>query len=218
MSSRVLPRLYLLTDRYQTCGRPLTSVLSQAMESGVRMVQIREKDLETRDLTALVHTLLPLVKQYKGSVLLNDRIDLVLALGADGVHLRADSLPVLLVRRLLGPDHLIGVSAHSAEDVQRAEDDGADFVVLGPIFDTPSKRAFGNPLGMEVLQNVCRTSRGPFSFLHILNRLDFPTWNLHDDDKIEIISFIGGEDKVQRTKAGCCLQAQPSVSLCGSLG
>jgi thiamine-phosphate pyrophosphorylase len=131
------------------------------MESGVRMVQIREKDLETRDLTALVHTLLPLVKQYKGSVLLNDRIDLVLALGADGVHLRADSLPVLLVRRLLGPDHLIGVSAHSAEDVQRAEDDGADFVVLGPIFDTPSKRAFGNPLGMEVLQNVCRTSRGP---------------------------------------------------------
>ena len=92
---------------------------------------------------------------------LPDRIDLVLALGADGVHLRADSLPVLLVRRLLGPDHLIGVSAHSAEDVQRAEDDGADFVVLGPIFDTPSKRAFGNPLGMEVLQNVCRTSRGP---------------------------------------------------------
>ena len=161
MSSLVLPRLYLLTDRHQTCHRPLKSVLSQAVGSGIRMVQIRERDLETRDLMGVVHNLLPLIKQYQGIALLNDRIDLVLALDLDGVHLRSDSLSVLLARRLLGPERLIGVSAHSAEEVQRAEDDGADFVVLGPIFDTPSKRAFGKPLGLDILENVCRTSRGP---------------------------------------------------------
>ena len=125
------------------------------------MVQIREKDLVTRDLIALSRLLIPLVKQRQGTVLLNDRIDLVMALGADGIHLRSDSLPVPVARRLLGTERLIGISTHSVEEARIAEEEGADFIVLGPIFDTPSKRPYGPPLGVQVLHEACRTLRKP---------------------------------------------------------
>jgi thiamine-phosphate pyrophosphorylase len=92
---------------------------------------------------------------------LNDRLDLVMALGADGVHLRADSLPVSVARRLLGGGYLIGISTHSVEEARIAEAEGADFIVLGPIFDTPSKRTYGTPLGVHVLDEACRTIRLP---------------------------------------------------------
>ena len=160
MSSRVLPRLYLLTDRQQTLHRPLPSVITEAVDAGVRMVQVREKDLRTRELTSLCQQLCPLIKHHQGTILVNDRIDLVLALGADGVHLRTDSLPVSVARRLLGTRYLIGVSTHSVEEARVAEAEGADFIVLGPIFDTPSKRAYGPPLGIQVLQEAGR-------FLHL---------------------------------------------------
>ncbi len=156
MSSRVLPRLYLLTDRHQTLHRSLSSVITEAVGAGVRMVQIREKDLTTRELTSLCQELSPLIKHHHGTVVLNDRIDLVLALGADGVHLRTDSLPVSIARRLLGTGHLIGASTHSVEEARVAEAEGADFIVLGPIFDTPSKRAYGPPLGIQILQETRR--------------------------------------------------------------
>lgn len=161
MSSHVLPRLYLLTDRHQTLHRSLSLVLTQAMEAGVRMVQIREKYLETRDLIAITHRLLSVVREHHGTVLLNDRIDLVKAMGADGVHLRAESLPVSVARRLLGDGYLIGTSTHSVEEARIAEAEGADFIVLGPIFDTPSKRSYGTPLGVHVLDEACRTIRLP---------------------------------------------------------
>jgi len=93
--------------------------------------------------------------------MINDRADIALGLGADGVHLRADSLPVAVARRLLGADRLIGISAHSADDVARAESDGADFAVLGPIYETPSKREYGSPIGLRALEEAGRRCRLP---------------------------------------------------------
>ena len=161
MVSQPLPRLYLLTDRRQTHQRPLASVLSQALEAGARMVQIREKDLDTPALIDLAQQLIPVIKQHQGKVLLNDRVDLALALNADGVHLRSDSLPLPLARRILGNEKLIGISTHSVEEVQYAENEGADFVVLGPIFETPSKQIYGHPLGLHTLETACRVSHLP---------------------------------------------------------
>ena len=161
MPSTSLPRLYLLTDRHNTSQRPLTSVISQAAEAGVRLIQIREKDLDTRQTIELIQTLKPLITQYQGKVLLNDRVDLAIALDADGVHLRSDSLPLPLARRMMGNDKLIGISTHSVRDAQKAEDEGADFVVLGPIYDTPSKRIHGSPLGLDTLEAACQACRIP---------------------------------------------------------
>ncbi len=161
MSATPLPRLYLLTDRHNTSQRPLTTVISQAAEAGLRLIQIREKDLDTRQTIELIHTLKPLITQYDGKVLLNDRIDLAIALDADGVHLRSNSLPLPLARRIMGKDKLIGISTHSVTDAQKAEDEGADFVVLGPIYDTPSKRIYGSPLGLDTLGAACQSCRLP---------------------------------------------------------
>ncbi len=161
MSSTPLPRLYLLTDRHNTSQRPISSVISQAVNAGARMIQIREKDLDTRSLVHLTQDLMPLIQQHEGKVLLNDRIDLTLALDADGVHLRSDSLPLTHARRMLGKKKLIGISTHSVEEVKKAEDEGADFIVLGPIFETPSKQQYGPPLGLHALGTACQASHLP---------------------------------------------------------
>jgi thiamine-phosphate pyrophosphorylase len=158
---RVHSPLYLVTDRQQTNGRPLVPLVEQAVSAGLRAVQVRERDLATSDLLELSRTLSAVVRARGGWLLINDRIDLVLALGADGVHLRTDSLPVAVARRLLGPDRLIGVSAHSTEDVLQAESEGADFVVLGPVYETPSKRPYGPPIGLKPLEEASRRSQIP---------------------------------------------------------
>jgi len=104
---------------------------------------------------------LRLTHEHGAWLLINDRVDLTMALGADGVHLRSDSLPVSVARRLLGPDRVIGVSAHSADEVVQAESEGADFAVLGPVYDTSSKLAFGPSIGLPPIQEASRRCRMP---------------------------------------------------------
>lgn len=154
-------RLLLVTDRHQLHGRSLSMVLSQAIVAGVPAIQLRERDLPTGELLSLAREVHALAVPRAVPLILNDRVDLVLALNLDGVHLRANSLPVSAVRQLIGPDRLIGISTHSVEEVQRANHDGADYIIFGPIFDTPSKRSFGSPLGLNVLADVCRDSVVP---------------------------------------------------------
>ncbi|MDR4494462.1 MAG: thiamine phosphate synthase [Nitrospirales bacterium] len=161
MTPPSLPRLYLITDRHQTAQRPLASVLTQVLEAGGRFIQLREKDLTTRALCRLARDLTPILSAHHAQWIINDRIDLALALCTSGVHLRTSSLPTAVARRLLGPEQLIGVSTHSLDEIKAAESEGADFVVLGPMYDTLSKRMYGDPLGLNILENACRRSRIP---------------------------------------------------------
>lgn len=154
------------------------------------MVQIREKDLSTRELVAITEALISAIHLHHGRALLNDRVDLVLALGADGVHLRSDSLPVSVARRLLHAHHLIGVSTHSIEEVRRAEDEGADFAVLGPIYETPSKRPYGLPLGNRVLEKACRSSRIPIFAIGGITSVHVPRIMATGAYGIAMISFV----------------------------
>lgn len=154
-------RLLLVTDRTQTGGRTLPSLLQQAVEAGLPAIQLRERDLPTGELLQLAREIRSRTAPHAVPLLINDRVDLMLALDLDGVHLRANSLPIAVVRRLVGTHRLIGVSTHSLAEVQAANRDGADYVVFGPIFDTPSKRPFGSPFGLERLAEVCRVSAVP---------------------------------------------------------
>lgn len=154
-------RLYLVTDRRQTCGRPLVPLLHEAGEAGLPSVQIRERDLSVRAVCDLVTEVGHWRTKHRPKVLINDRVDVALSADVDGVHLRADSLPIAVVRRLLGPHKMLGVSTHSLEDVRRAEAEGADFVVLGPVYETSSKRAYGAPLGVAQFEGVARAVRIP---------------------------------------------------------
>ncbi len=154
-------RLLLVTDRTQTSGRSLPSLIRQAVGAGLPAIQLRERDLSTKDLLSLAQEIQAVTTPHAVPLIINDRVDLMLALNLDGVHLRSDSVPPVPVRRLIGSRRLIGISTHSAEDVRCANQGGADYVVFGPIFDTPSKRAFGSPLGLELLAEVCRQSALP---------------------------------------------------------
>ena len=152
--------LHLVAHRLHTRGQALVPLPQSAFEAGLPAVQVREKDLDTPALLSLADS----IQQQAGRsthVFVNDRIDIALALGLGGVHLRTDSLPVRAARRLLGSGPLIGISTHGAEEVRRAEADGADFAVLGPIYDTPSKRPFGEPIGLGPLQEAAQHSRLP---------------------------------------------------------
>lgn len=118
------------------------------------LVQIREKSLPARVLYELTVRAVEITRGSKTRLLVNDRVDIALAAGADGVHLTARSLPADVVRNICGPEFLIGVSTHSLADAQAAQAAGADFVVFGPIFDTESKREFGEPQGLDKLREV----------------------------------------------------------------
>jgi len=153
--------LYLVTDRHQARGRSLQDVVSAALRAGVRAVHVRENDLPPRPLLALARELTDLARSYGARVLVNDRADVCLTAGSDGTHLPATGLRPAAARRVLGPGRLIGVSAHSADEAARAETDGADFIVLGPIFETLSKRAFGPPIGLGELERARMRCRVP---------------------------------------------------------
>lgn len=154
-------RLILVTDRYQTMGRPLVSVLAQATKAGSVSIQVRERDLPSKELLALADQIRQITGPLEGQLLINDRIDIALSLEGVGVHLRSDSLPVTVARRVVGGDRLLGVSVHSVSEALQAEAQGADYIVFGPIYETPSKRMYGRPLGLSALEEAAKAVRVP---------------------------------------------------------
>jgi thiamine-phosphate pyrophosphorylase len=157
-----LPPLYLISDRRLVphpedfCDR-----IKQALDAGVRMLQLREKDLCAGELYRLGRNLRDLTRRYDALLLINDRIDLALALDADGVHLGGKSLPTPVARQLLGREKLIGVSTHSLEEISTATTEGADFVTFSPIYPSLSKPAYGPPQGLSTLSKACQLNDIP---------------------------------------------------------
>jgi len=144
-------RLYLITDRKLFADVSLMiKGVEEALEGGVGAVQLREKDLEVRQLLELAYRMRETTAKYRAKLFINDRVDVALAVGADGLHLAGTSMPVSGARQAAGEDMLIGVSVHSPEEAGKAEDEGADFVTMGPIYETPSKMSYGRPLGPGV--------------------------------------------------------------------
>lgn len=154
-------RLLLVSDRHQTGNRSLSSVLKQSVEAGVPAIELRERDLLTTELLLLAQEVQAITASRAVPLIMNDRVDLVLALNLAGVHLRANSLPVSVARRLVGAHRLVGISTHSVDEVRQANQDGADYVLFGPVFDTPLKRQFGPPVGLNALTDACARSAIP---------------------------------------------------------
>jgi thiamine-phosphate pyrophosphorylase len=143
-------KLYLITDRKQV-KMPLVTAVRLALEGGIRAVQLREKDLPVRELLSLSQEMRILTNEFGARLFINDRVDVAVAVNADGVHLGHRSMPVEAVRRVVGGTMLIGVSTHNPVEAKAAEANGADFITFGPIFDTPSKAKHGLPVGLENL-------------------------------------------------------------------
>ncbi|HUX08524.1 MAG TPA: thiamine phosphate synthase [Acidobacteriota bacterium] len=150
-------RLYAVTDRHALPGGEgsLLDYIRRASAAGIEMIQIREKDMVARDLLALVRRAVETASEYRTAILVNDRVDIALAAGADGVHLGNHSAPPAAVREIVPPGFLIGVSTHTPDEVRAAVDGGADFITFGPVFFTASKAKYGPPVGLEALAAAC---------------------------------------------------------------
>jgi thiamine-phosphate pyrophosphorylase len=155
-------KLYLITDRnLVTRHSSLVTAVRQALKGGVRAVQLREKDLSSRELLRLAYRMRDLTEQYHAKLFINDRFDIALAAGADGVHLTQSSIPTEAVRKAVKRKLLIAVSTHSPGEAQKAAREGADFLTLGPVYRTRSKLKYGKPLGIETFRRVCRRTKIP---------------------------------------------------------
>jgi thiamine-phosphate pyrophosphorylase len=128
--------------------------IEPVLEAGGKVIQLREKDLPARELFDMARWMRDLTNEYHAQLFINDRVDIALAVEADGIHLGRQSMPAYAVRQIAGDRLCIGVSTHSIDEALDAEKDGADFVTLGPVYKTPSKLKFGDPIGIEVLKEV----------------------------------------------------------------
>ena len=183
--------LYLITDRHQVpAGRTLPATIEAALRGGVRAVQLREKDLTAAELFPLAEALRRLTLAFDARLLINDRLDVALAVEADGVHLGGHSLPVAVARHLLGPQRLLGVSTHHPAEIEAAAAAGADFVTFGPVFTTPSKTAYGPPQGLAALRAACAGSPLPVFALGGIGREHLSSLRHSGPDGIAVISTI----------------------------
>lgn len=147
-------RLCYITDRKSLGQGELAPRILEAVRAGVDLVQIREKDLPTPELLALARQAVEAAKSTLSRIVVNDRLDVALAVGAAGVHLGTQSLPAEAVRRIVPADFLVGVSCHSLREAEAAQEAGASYIVFGPIFETASKARYGPPRGLDKLREA----------------------------------------------------------------
>lgn len=160
-SPRIDFNLYLITNQRACGGRDLALVVEEALKGGVKAIQLREKELSSRELYELAQEMRDITSRYGARLFINDRIDIALAVDADGVHLGHGSIPIQSARKLLGEEKLIGVSCHGRESAVAAQEKGADFITYGPVFHTPSKAAYGSPVGIDSLREMTPRLRIP---------------------------------------------------------
>jgi thiamine-phosphate pyrophosphorylase len=149
--------LYVVTDRPLARGRPLEQVVEAALRGGATVIQLREKEASTREFIALGQRLQELCRARQVPLIINDRLDVALALGADGVHVGQDDMPVGLARQLLGPEKIVGATASTPQEARQAEADGADYLGCNAVFYTPTKTDTGAPLGIEGFRRLVQT-------------------------------------------------------------
>ncbi|HSL62854.1 MAG TPA: thiamine phosphate synthase [Desulfotignum sp.] len=166
--------VYLVTDRNLCLGRPLTAVVADAVRAGLACVQLREKTLSTRDFLDQALALKPILRSAGIPLLINDRVDIALAAGADGVHLGQTDMPYAAARHLLGPSAIIGLSVETWEDVTTAQNLDVDYLGVSPIFATPTKTDTKTPWGLEGLARIRAWSRHPLVAIGGLNAANAP--------------------------------------------
>jgi thiamine-phosphate pyrophosphorylase len=156
--------LYLVTSQPLSAGRSTREIVVAALAGGVKLVQLREKDMPLREYLDLAREVRILTEAAAALLIINDRVDVALAVGADGVHLGLDDFPVPEARRL-APELIIGASTHSVDEARRAQAEGASYINIGPIYPTGTKHWEGDYLGLEGLRSIAAVTRIPFTVM-----------------------------------------------------
>ena len=182
--------LYLVTDRHASRRRELTEVVAECLDAGLRLLQVREKDLAPAPLAALCRPLRELTRRAGARLFVNSNVEVALEVGADGLH-RPHALVIVPED---APGLAIAVSVHRASEAVEAERDGAEFVVFGPVYDTPSKRRYGPPQGLDALARAVESVRIPVLAIGGVTPPRVPEVRAAGAGGVAVISAILGAD------------------------
>ena len=186
--------LYLVTDRGLAKGRSTLDIVRSAVQGGVTCVQVREKECSTLDFIEQAQSIKDYLQSKRVPLIINDRVDVALAVEADGVHLGQTDMPLDMAKKIIGDAMIIGISAESLEDAIAAERGGADYIGVSPIYATPTKTDTAPPLGLEGLQAIRRKVNLPLVGIGGLNRNNAAAVIRHGGDGVAVVSAIVAAD------------------------
>lgn len=182
--------VYLVTDRRLLNGHSLEEVVSAAVNAGVCCVQLREKDISTREFLDVAKRLKALMKQHSVPLVINDRIDIAMAVDADGVHIGQSDMPYVLARKMLKPDAIIGLSVESWEDVELAQTLDVDYIGVSPVFATPTKTDTKTPWGLEGIAKIKSYSKHALVAIGGININNIKSVIKSGADSVAVVSAI----------------------------
>jgi thiamine-phosphate pyrophosphorylase len=186
--------LYLVTDRGLARGRSTLEIVKAAVQGGVTCVQLREKNCSTLDFINQAFTIKDFLKTRGVPLIINDRVDVALAIEADGVHLGQTDMPFDIAKKIIGDSMIIGISAESLEDAIAAEKGGADYLGVSPIYATPTKTDTAPPLGLEGLRAIRDAVGLPLVGIGGLNRDNAAAVMENGGDGVAVVSAIVAAD------------------------
>ncbi|SHI84059.1 thiamine-phosphate diphosphorylase [Clostridium cavendishii DSM 21758] len=200
MKDNVDYSLYLVTDRKILKDRDLNKSVTEAIEGGVRLVQLREKDIDTRDFYNVAKELKAITDSKNVPLIINDRLDIALAIDTAGVHLGQKDMPLLKAREILGNEKIIGISVATLEEAIIAEKNGADYLGVGAMFATNSKLDTRS-VTLDTLKNIKKSVKIPVVAIGGINETNIEKLKETNIDGVAIISAIlGKRDIIKASK------------------
>jgi thiamine-phosphate pyrophosphorylase len=202
MPARLLPSpLYAILDSSLTKGRSPAAILHEFLAGGVKLVQLRAKELSSGEFFALAQEAREMTRDAGAMFIVNDRADIALAVGADGAHLGQDDLPLAAARKILGESKVIGISTHDLAQARDAEQDGADYIGFGPIFGSATKDTGYSPRGLEMLREVRQAVKIPVVAIGGITEKNVPeVWRAGANAAAIISDLMGAEDVAPKVR------------------
>lgn len=193
-------RLYVIIDKKAAMGRDLVRIAEEAVAGGADVIQLRDKGSEARELVEAGRAIRKAVGKDKAVFIVNDRPDIALAVGADGVHLGQDDLPVAYARSILGKDKIIGLSTHSLEQASGAQNSGADYIGVGPVFSTPTKPGY-KAVGLGLIEKVREMNGIPFVAIGGIDESNIDDVIAAGGSRVAVVRAVcGAEDVIGAAK------------------
>ena len=187
--------LYLVISQDDCRGRDVFAVLEQAIQGGVTLVQLREKSMPTRDMVALAKRMKALLTQYEIPLIINDRVDVALAVDAEGVHVGQKDMHPLDVRPLIGPERILGLSINTEKHIQEAQALPVDYLGIGPVFTTQTKKDSKPILGVDGLSCMCKKAHVPVVSIGGIKQENAEQALPQGTEGIAVVSAICGADR-----------------------
>ncbi len=190
--------LYVITDPYLSKGRSHREVVEKAIAGGATMIQLREKESTSLDFYRLAKEVVSATKKQGVPLIINDRVDIALAVDAEGIHVGQKDLPAPVVRKMIGKDKILGVSAGNIEEAKIAEKEGADYIGVGAVFSTATKSDARQAIGLERLQTVAKSVNIPAVAIGGINHDNVEAVIQSGVDGVAVVSAIVAAENIQK--------------------